>query len=426
MKTVTALFSLLLLMSGTARADDMHAALGNYCLTHACVVSGLTREVVTGNIAHYSATIKVGSGEHDIIGVHRVVAEISPWNTKHLTKALFLVHGDNLNFNASFFVGTVNGSHDSSAATWFAQHNLDVWGIDLRWAKVPATVTDYNFMATWNLETDVHDTQKAVLIARAVRALTGSTANKLKLLGYSRGGQLGYVYAGLDAQLPNALRSVDGYIPVDTLIKTDDSVVQANLCGAAAGAQAAIDAGQYGNTAAQTIIGAGQLAEADPSGPSPIIPGLTNEQLGLVFGAQTYQFAPYTPTYHVIGANFIDTHPVSFRWTQELSFFRTMQAASPVESWGANLQGDQVICTDTPLDDHLHDITIPIFGLGGRGGLGDEGLYSTTLVSSADVTYTNISITTGKAEDFGHDDLWRASNAAALVWSPILNFVTTH
>jgi pimeloyl-ACP methyl ester carboxylesterase len=205
-----------LFISLGASAQSMSGALESACQSNACFVSDVSRTVVKGDIVHYSATLRVGSGEHEVIGIHRVVREKSPWKPRPTTRNVFLVHGDTLNFNAAYLIGPDGGSAASSVSVYFASQNIDVWGIDLRWAKVPADTTDFSFMAKWNLETDVRDARVALLVARAARAFTGSGIGKMQYLGWSRGGQIGYVLAEQESQLPPALRSVSALVPVDT------------------------------------------------------------------------------------------------------------------------------------------------------------------------------------------------------------------
>src|SRR5262245_30499173 len=180
----------------------------NACSANQCVVSTLQRQVVTGNIVHYSATVKVGPGQYERIGIHRVVQENSPWSPKPTVEAILLGHGDALNFKAAFFMGPDGGTAASSFATYLAANDVDVWGIDYRWAMVPPDVVDHAFMATWNLETDVRDVRSALGVARGVRGLTGSGVGKIDYLGYSRGGQIGYVLLQRETQVHPALRSV--------------------------------------------------------------------------------------------------------------------------------------------------------------------------------------------------------------------------
>ena len=71
---------------------------------------------------------------------------------------------------------------------------------------------------------------------------------------------------------------------------------------------------------------------------------------------------------------------------------------------------------------------MPLFYLGAAGGYGDHGLYSTTRVSSSDVTTQVVRRggSGGDFEDFGHGDLLFADDAPALVWQPLRAWLVAH
>jgi hypothetical protein len=48
----------------------------------------------SGDIVEYSFQVPVGSGTHDVIGVHRVVRETAPWVPARSSKGILLAHGD--------------------------------------------------------------------------------------------------------------------------------------------------------------------------------------------------------------------------------------------------------------------------------------------------------------------------------------------
>lgn len=417
----------LLLCFTTVNAQDMKTSLQTACGSTQCF--DIQREVISGNIVHYSATLKVGTGSHEVIGLHRVVKEISPWVPKSTPTGLLVAHGDFLNFKALYLTGISGGSTVSSFAYYMANHDVDLWGIDTRWAKVPVTTTDTSFMSTWNLESDAKDARIALGVARIVRGLTNSGYGLIKYLGYSRGGQIAYVALQQESQLPSWQRNVNAAIIVDVPLKTNNPSFQSTMCNVSAQLQTQFNSGVYADSTAQLLQTVGNLAVSAPNDPSPIPPlaGLTNLQGALLFGGATYLFNPYLPTYHLIGSNLGNNNlPVSFRFTDQNAFFKVMQNASPFESVGTELQGAQVICGDTPLDDHLHDITVPVFYVGASGGLGQEGVYTTTLLGSSDVQTMIISLTTSRLTDFGHDDLIRATNSPNLVWQPILSWLSSH
>src|SRR5262249_19861850 len=147
-------------------------------------------------------------------------------------------------------------------------------------------------MATWNLETDVRDVRLALAVARGVRWLTGSGAGKIDYLGYSRGGQIGYLLLQQETQVHPALRSVRGAVIVDGPLQTDNEALRQTACQIAAQKQAEIAAGVYADSTGQLVRTVGALADADPDGLSPLplpfpVP-LTNWQVAMIFAGQTY------------------------------------------------------------------------------------------------------------------------------------------
>ena len=80
-----------------------------------------------------------------------------------------------------------------------------------------------------------------------------------------------------------------------------------------------------------------------------------------------------------------------------------------------------------PFDDHLADITVPVFYVGASGGFGDFGLYTTSLLGSTDVTVQHRQPERpARSADFGHADLFQGIQAQTLVWQPILTWLQAH
>lgn len=84
--------------------------------------------------------------------------------------------------------------------------------------------------------------------------------------------------------------------------------------------------------------------------------------------------------------------------------------------------------TDTPLDDGLAQITVPILHVGAKGGFGPSAYASTTFTSSRDVTTITVQRLpdSDEAMDFGHVDTVLARDAETLVWQPILDWIMAH
>jgi hypothetical protein len=397
-------------------------------------VSAIERRVLTANIAEYFFTVRVGSSPYDQIGVHRVVKETAPNVPAHARQAVFLTHGDIWNFRAAF----LTGAHP--IPVFLAQNGVDVWGIDFRWTLVPATVTDLSFMKTWGLEQDARDLGVAIGVARITRGLTGSGFGKIYLLGWSRGGQIGYAYLNYETQLPPFLRQVKGFIPVDIYLKTDVPQLQSFACQREANTVASIAAGNYAANSGGLIQALGNLAVTDPNGSSILngppfnLSGFNNRQAGLLVGEETFLFLAGlepTPFYHFTGGTFdAQGKPSGLLYSPEQSLFGLEQGSAPFQPNQELADADASTCGQTPVDfdDHLAEITVPILYMGAGGGFGEYGIYTTTLLGSTDVTIHVIHKVPAsqRLADWGHADMFLGNDAQALVWQPILDWVRVH
>jgi len=169
------------------------------------------------------------------------------------------------------------------------------------------------------------------------------------------------------------------------------------------------------------------LALSSPDDGSPIVPGFTNYQLALVFGASTGllngQF------WHFVGG-YLDANeiPSDLRFTEARLWLDLLQNLPPHCTVQADFDVDATFCgkPNVPFDDHLGEISVPILFLGTGGGFGETGYYTTTLTASKDVTKFTVSITGDRATDFGHADLFLSKDAEGLAWRPILNWLKAH
>jgi hypothetical protein len=91
---------------------------------------------------------------------------------------------------------------------------------------------------------------------------------------------------------------------------------------------------------------------------------------------------------------------------------------------------DQLLCgtIDTPYDDHLAQIALPILHVAANGGFGPSAFASTTFTASRDVTTITVRRLSDAEEamDFGHVDTVLANEAETLVWRPILDWIMAH
>jgi hypothetical protein len=386
------------------------------------------RRALTSNVAEYTFDVRVGDGPYDSIGVHRVVSESAPGVPAHVAKALFMAPGDIWNFRAAF----LTGAHP--LPLFLAEHGVDVWGIDYRWTRVPVSAADTSFMATWGIAQDASDLDFAMSVARHARAITGSGFGKLALLGWSRGGQIGYAALDAETQLPPGQRNVEGFIPVDIYLKTDVPQLKAFACQRQQNSEATIAAGGFANPIGGLAALLGQLAIADPGGASPAVPGLTNRQAALLVGEATFALQgglEPTPFYHFTGGIFDGSgNPAGLLYSNEPDLFHFEAAASPLQPNRELADADAATCeaTNVLFDDHLASITVPVLYIGAGGGFGEFGIYTTTLLGSTDVTTHVVHKVPADQRlfDYGHADLFLANDAEQLVWQPLLQWLQAH
>ena len=404
-----------------------------------CSIAAIERRELGGQIAQYSLPLRVGTGAYDVIRLHRVVRETAPFVPARTERALFMAHGDIWGFDAAFLNAAESSSvtDDHALPIFLAEQGVDVWGIDFRWIHVPEDTADLSFMASWNLETDAGDLRHGMAVARLARGLGGDGFGRLTLLGWSRGGQIGYAALDAETQLPPVLRHVKAFIPVDIYLKTDQPDVKAAACLRLGQTQERQATGEVADANGVLITSLGQLAIAAPAEPSPIVSGLSNRQTALLAGAATFQLLPpggsFAPFYHFAGGTFdVSGLPNGLAYQDEAGFFDFFTGAAPFEPLQLLADGDAAICEsadtidvpDVAFDDHLGEITVPVLYVGAGGGFGDLGVYTTTLLGSSDVTHHLVSLTpSARLFDLGHADIFQADAADTLFWQPILDWI---
>jgi hypothetical protein len=399
------------------------------------------REHVEGDIYHYSVRVQVGpDAAHDIIGLHRVVREYFAWQPVFTPESAFLVHGDAWDFQGAFMASTLTSAVPTkqSFAVFLAKQDVDVWGIDLRWTQVPLQTTDFSFMKDWSLGTHAEDVGKAMAVARRVRTLTGSGNGKMNLLGWSRGAQVAYAYMSAETREPASQRHVSGFIPVDMVFKfgPEAEAERQAACERAQAGKAILAQGRYegnlgGPGAGLAIMAVGQGALESPDTPAqPPLPPLPYGQLGVTLGAATYSFisAP-VPYYHFTAGEFANGALVGLRYVMTPQFFDFLASANPYQSLREQVEGDELQCGTTrlPYDDYLKDVKVPVLYVGAAGGFGIYGEYSAkSLLGSKDVTILRARRDLDRAAEYGHADLWLASDAQTKVWEPIYQWMKKH
>lgn len=334
---------------------------------------------------------------------------------------VMLLHGDFSSFTTNFVA--------SGFAQYLVQHGEDVWGVDRRWATIPAD-GDLAPLATMGLQEEVRDTGMAIALARLMRLGGGDRDGKLALLGFSHGAQLAYTYAAAtrSANL-TAIAGLDFYAG----LRTDQTDARAAICAGADSEYADVASGMTDapNDFFQTL---GTLAQTSPDDPSPLWDGLTNRQAFLTTAGQTYLFVPFAPAYHLLAPTLgtdPDAPPTGLRSTPEPVGAQWFAAAPPHESMREAADFDAMLCSDNtrPIAAPLADIAVPIYYLGAAGGVGDLGIEALGRTSSHDITTSVISLggpIGDVATEYGHGDLLFATDAPTRAWAPLASWLGHH
>lgn len=399
------------------------------------IFSSASREALGNGIAHYSFDVPLGSGQFDVVRIHRVVREQGGRRAAG-NGAVFMTTGSALTFEVIYLrPGTTEANRETSVAVYLATNGVDVWGMDFAWTRIPEATSDFTFLRDWGIERDARHTLAAMSIARLLRARGGDGGGPIDLLGYSYGGGVAYAAAGRETREPRRTRNIAGLVIVDMLSKfaPADDASRVNACGDEASFQAMIDAGQYQDPSGATFSAIGALANAAPDETTPIPPfqPLTNRQVALFAGANTFLLAPQpSPFWHFVGASSTDVPPSGLAYTRPARWFTLLAALPPYQPVRTQLDMVRGLCNerDVGFDDNLRRIVVPILYLGAGGGLGTMGEHTITLTGSRDVTRHTVSLqpATLAAIDFGHGDLFLGDDAARLAWAPLKRWLASH
>lgn len=382
-------------------------------------------------IAHYRYDVAMGPGKYDVVRIHRIVREGRPNKPVSTRDAVMLLPGNPTSFEGIFMAPMVTGVSelDHSIVIYLAKNDIDVWGMDYGWALVPPDETDFEFMGQWGLAKDVTHTEAALSFARSIRVGTGQGNGKLHVLGLSYGGQVAYTVVGDETLQPPGLRNVKGMIALDIGVKYGNEGDREIACAAAAAEQAFLESNppsSYVNDIGLGFQVLGYLALTDPGTESPVYPPFTNWQAALAVGSIT------APSWHLVGG-YLDEYgiPSGLRFTDDQLWVGAMVASyNAYYPRRIDVDTGQVACGafDTPFDDHLAQITLPILQVGAKGGLGPSMYASTTFTASRDVTTITVQRLPDAdvAMDFGHVDTVLARDAETLVWRPILDWIMAH
>jgi hypothetical protein len=419
-RNLIAVVAATLLLAVSARAQDPTLA------------QPISTTQISANVYEFYYLLTTGMGKHDHIGIHRVtrVANGEPVPSDN---AVLLVHGDAWGFDQAF----MHGISRRSIGAYLASNGIDVWGIDLAWTLVGSSETDFTFMKSWGMQHDIDDIERALSFARQVRTQTGSDGGRLALLGWSRGGWLGFGLLNQESQQSCGNRQVKAWIPVDNLFKTNSPSSQEFLCSLEADYGQLIASGVYNSNGGQQLQDVAQQAIKSPYRTSIYIGSpYTNLTWSLSVGAAPYQYANhFTPYFHYVGGTFPNDdfqaipNGLSYSNVADWNAFET--GPSPYEPFQLLAEASAITCGDDPnlpFDKHLNDITVPVFYVGAGGAFGSYGLYQLSLLGSTDVSNQVVSFypPDQQAFDFGHVDLFYAEDAQDLLWSNILQWLQKH
>ena len=246
------------------------------------------------------------------------------------------------------------------------------------------------------------------------------------LSGYSNGVISSVALVNEETQLPASLRQVGGYIPIDLPIKMEPGLLRDGVTGLVEGYyRPSYEAGQYQEN--NSFPPTAELIRCCVNDPSPV-PGLTNLQY-VLYGMCSPMFGAEASGFHYWAGVFDDNGvPTGLRYTTLDMWLDFMTAAPPYEPmvWGLEWLSYAAGISETPYDDHLGEICVPILNVTPAGGFADATLYGVSLLGSTDKQTLMPGLGLPVMEEVAHIDIFTAQNAPALVWQPILDWIVSH
>jgi hypothetical protein len=387
------------------------------------------REPLTGDIVRYSYTVRVGNGEYENIRLHRVVKEREPYWPIQTRKSVFALHGVPGNFNQWFLVGAVSNAAppNHGMAIYLAENDIDVWGMDQAYYLVPPATTDFSFMEDWGMQFDIDNLRKAMAIARYTRLYTGNNYDRMTLIGmgHGGGGMTGYAALNQESQFPAMFRHIGAFIPVSACYKTNDIDWQNYFCANAQNYAEMLRAGNYVDTRGQMFATLSSLALQDPEGKSPFVPGFTNKGAILFIASMTWESLQFPDESHYLGGLFQFGLPVDLKYSNIKVALEGTQQIDPFAPARYIFEVEAIKCDrfDLPFDDHLGDITVPVFAVCSGGFMRGLTGYTTTLLGSSDVTVLIVSRVSELMNDICILYISHGTRAPTLFCQPMLEWV---
>src|SRR5690348_806717 len=97
----------------------------------------VTRTQISGDVYRYEYVVRVGNTPNAQLHINRVVRERAPWQPRRSATSVMMLHGDFATFASNFAPGP------QGLAPWLAERNVDVWGVDRRWAHAADDISDF-------------------------------------------------------------------------------------------------------------------------------------------------------------------------------------------------------------------------------------------------------------------------------------------
>jgi hypothetical protein len=157
---------------------------------------------------------------------------------------------------------------------------------------------------------------------------------------------------------------------------------------------------------------------------------LTNRGALLTLQGQTYFFVAFAPLYHLASPILDGETPIAFRESPEPALSAWFAGATAHQSMREAADLDAMLCGSglQPVNAPLSQIRVPLRYIGAAGGVGVQGIYTTTQTASTDITTQIVQRFPAerRAEDFGHADLLFGTDAPAQVWQPLAAWLQQH
>lgn len=377
-----------------------------------CGLKSFIRSQLGPTISLYEAQFQVGPHYLDVIKIYRVIGEKRPGVPEKTDAALLFVHGSGGKFKTSMIV--------PGMAKWLAATGIDVWGIDLCHANVPEDTTDFSVMAGWDYPILIGDIRLATRFARYCRLLTAHGPGRINLGGWSLGASLVIAVANTEAIARPGDRDVKGIVSFDTIYKlnpTNTTAISA-ACQLEASHRQAIAQGIY-QIDRRTQPRAGQLALSDPGGLSPFRVGYTNREFALFSGCQK-SLLPFP--LHLLGCTYDSSgKPRDTAFTRTEVAFEMLASGNNFNTRPGSATYFAIPCrSDTPYDDHLSDIRIPLLNIGIAGGFGRDVFETNEYLPNSRVTTLWIQNLpdSSAGDDLGHMEAFSATDMQWRIWEP--------